>query len=91
MIAFRGDISITLVVRLARAGERFVSYTFDTHHREGSEMPTYDYRCRACGQTFSSHESMESHDAGAALCPSCKSRDVERVMSSFYAKTPRKS
>ena len=54
-------------------------------------MPSYDYRCRKCGQQFTTREKMSEHDAGAAMCPQCKSQEVERVMSSFYAKTPRKS
>ncbi len=54
-------------------------------------MPSYDYRCRKCGQQFTTREKIADHNAGAATCPECKSQEVERVMSSFYAKTPRKS
>lgn len=54
-------------------------------------MPTYDYRCRKCGQQFTTREKIAEHNAGSATCPECKSQEVERVMSSFYAKTPRKS
>jgi putative FmdB family regulatory protein len=53
-------------------------------------MPTYDYQCRACGETFSRRESIAEHGA-APLCPRCQSRDVEQKMSGFYAKTARKS
>ena len=54
-------------------------------------MPSYDYRCRKCGQQFTTREKISEHDASATMCPQCKSQEVERVMSSFYAKTPRKS
>ena len=54
-------------------------------------MPSYDYRCRKCGQQFTTREKISEHSAAAATCPQCKSEEVERVMSSFYAKTPRKS
>ena len=54
-------------------------------------MPTYEYRCRSCQQTFTQHEKISEHDASSAVCPNCRSRDVERIMSGFYAKTPRKS
>jgi putative FmdB family regulatory protein len=54
-------------------------------------MPSYEYRCRKCGQNFTTREKISEHNAGAATCPQCKSEEVDRVMSSFYAKTPRKS
>ncbi|HXY29183.1 MAG TPA: zinc ribbon domain-containing protein [Gemmatimonadaceae bacterium] len=54
-------------------------------------MATYEYRCRSCHATFSVRERMSEYDAAHAVCPQCKSRDVERVLSEFYARTPRKS
>lgn len=54
-------------------------------------MPTYEYRCRACHERFAVREPISEHRAGSATCPKCHSRDVERLMSDFYAKTPRKS
>jgi putative FmdB family regulatory protein len=54
-------------------------------------MPTYEYRCRSCHQTFTTSERISDHDATRAVCPKCRSNDVERVMSGFYAKTARKS
>jgi putative FmdB family regulatory protein len=67
-----------------------VSYTGEPFDPEGV-MPSYDYRCRKCGQQFTTREKIAEHNSGAATCPECKSQEVERVMSSFYAKTPRKS
>jgi putative FmdB family regulatory protein len=54
-------------------------------------MPTYEYHCRACHETFSLRERISEYASGAVTCPKCHSRDVERLMSDFYAKTPRKS
>jgi len=54
-------------------------------------MPTYEYHCNACHANFSQREKMDEHGEKRVVCPQCKSRDVERVMSGFYARTPRKS
>ncbi len=54
-------------------------------------MATYEYRCRACQESFTRRERIDEHDPSNAVCPRCQSRDVERVMSGFYARTPRKS
>ncbi len=54
-------------------------------------MPTYEYYCRACKHPFSVREKMDAHDPQHATCPRCKSGDVERVITGFYARTPRKS
>ena len=54
-------------------------------------MPSYEYQCRACGETFTRRESIAEHGAGAVSCPKCQSKDVEQRMSGFYAKTARKS
>jgi putative FmdB family regulatory protein len=54
-------------------------------------MPTYEYRCRSCHETFVVHERISQYQAGSVVCPKCRSREVERLMSGFYAKTPRKS
>jgi putative FmdB family regulatory protein len=42
-------------------------------------MPIYEYECRACGQQFEFLK-LPSTDA---VCPSCESRDLERVISMF--------
>jgi putative FmdB family regulatory protein len=54
-------------------------------------MPTYEYHCRSCNRDFSVRERMDQHSASGAVCPECRSRDVERVISDFYPRTPRKS
>jgi putative FmdB family regulatory protein len=54
-------------------------------------MPTYEYRCRSCHETFAVRERISQYQTGSVTCPKCRSREVERLMSGFYAKTPRKS
>lgn len=54
-------------------------------------MPTYEYHCRACNESFTVREHISEYRPGSVVCPRCQSRDVERTMSDFYAKTPRKS
>lgn len=54
-------------------------------------MPTYEYRCDKCGQTFEKEESIKEHEAHKARCPKCGSEQVSPVLSHFFAKTSRKS
>lgn len=41
-------------------------------------MPTYDYRCGKCGHAFEHFQSMK--DSPLKVCPSCKSRSLERLI-----------
>lgn len=54
-------------------------------------MPTYDYKCAACGEQFSRRESMNDHGRATVACPKCKATQVERVLSAAYPRTARKS
>jgi len=54
-------------------------------------MPIYEYRCTKCGARFSRQEGLTDHGRRRPACPQCKSRAVEPVFSSFFAKTVRKS
>ena len=54
-------------------------------------MPTYEFRCRKCGETFAVRERISESGKQKHACPKCKSADVELMMSGFYARTPRKS
>ena len=54
-------------------------------------MPTYEFHCRKCGEVFTVRERISEVGARPVTCPKCKSREVERLMSGFYARTPRKS
>ena len=54
-------------------------------------MPTYEYECRDCGRKFSLIMSMAEHGKAKAACPKCKGKKVIQVISTFIAKTSRKS
>ncbi len=54
-------------------------------------MPTYVFRCAACGEQFEKVMSVSEREKKTPACPKCKKRKVERVYSAFYAKTSRKS
>jgi putative FmdB family regulatory protein len=51
-------------------------------------MPIYDFQCRACGEEF---EALVRPQDPAAACPSCRSADVEKLLSGFAMKTAEKS
>lgn len=54
-------------------------------------MPTYEYRCRKCGEVFDVVEHLAEHVKFAHQCPKCRSKEVEPVLMPFYAKTAKKS
>ncbi len=54
-------------------------------------MPTYEYYCKKCDQKFSEVLTMSEHDQRKVKCPKCKSSEVERIFSSFIAKTASKT
>ena len=54
-------------------------------------MPTYEYRCEDCGETFERPEHIDEHADSHPECPKCGSSRVQQVFSSFFAKTSRKS
>jgi putative FmdB family regulatory protein len=54
-------------------------------------MPTYEYRCRECKKQFERVEALSDHGHGKPQCPQCKSRHVDQVFTSFFAKTARKA
>lgn len=60
-------------------------------YREERGMPTYEYRCRECKKQFERVEALADHGHGRPQCPQCKSRQVEQVFTSFFAKTARKA
>ncbi len=47
-------------------------------------MPTYDYKCKDCTESFVEVHSFKSTSSG---CPHCKSSEVEKTISLFAAKT----
>ena len=54
-------------------------------------MPMYEYVCLDCGKEAVLPLSLKDHDSGMVVCPSCKSKRMEQLISSVMAKTSRKS
>ena len=54
-------------------------------------MPTYEYRCEACGHEFTTIRTIGEHDAAKPPCPKCKSEKVEQAVSTVFVKTSHKS
>lgn len=54
-------------------------------------MPSYDYQCEKCRKRFSVVQRISEHTGRAPACPKCKSRRTRQVLSTFYAKTVKKS
>jgi putative FmdB family regulatory protein len=54
-------------------------------------MPTYEYRCRDCQHVFDRIEALSEHGRKPPTCPKCRSRQVEQVLTSFFAKTSHKA
>jgi putative FmdB family regulatory protein len=45
-------------------------------------MPIFEYKCQACGKTFESF-SQRASAIKSPVCPSCGSKDAERLFSVF--------
>jgi putative FmdB family regulatory protein len=54
-------------------------------------MPAYEYRCKDCGHQFVEVLRVSEHDKHKPQCPKCKSEKIEQMLSSFFAKTSKKS
>ncbi|MFB0516919.1 MAG: zinc ribbon domain-containing protein [Candidatus Neomarinimicrobiota bacterium] len=44
-------------------------------------MPIYDYRCRACGSTFSALVASSDTPEEEVVCPRCKERQAKKLLS----------
>jgi putative FmdB family regulatory protein len=47
-------------------------------------MPIYDFRCKSCGNEF---EALSRPQDPPIACPSCKSNDLEKLLSGFATST----
>ena len=54
-------------------------------------MPTYDYECQDCKYQFSLTHSISEHDKAKVACPECKKDNVRQIVTTFIAKTRKKS
>ncbi|MCA9499941.1 MAG: hypothetical protein KC588_12165 [Nitrospira sp.] len=54
-------------------------------------MPLYDYKCLKCGKECLLALTLKEHENKAATCPSCGSKKLEQLITSFIARTSSKS
>ena len=54
-------------------------------------MPLYDYKCLKCGKECLLALTLKEHESKAATCPSCGSKELEQLITSFIARTSSKS
>lgn len=54
-------------------------------------MPTYEYRCNKCGNTFERQEHVAEHEKSHPRCPKCQSPETQPVLTDFYVRTSKKS
>lgn len=54
-------------------------------------MPLYDYKCLKCGKECLLALTLKEHENGAATCPSCGSKELEQLITSFIARTSSKT
>jgi putative FmdB family regulatory protein len=54
-------------------------------------MPLYEYVCEDCKKQFTTVLTLSEHDAEKVTCPHCGSKNVEQLVSAFYAVTSKKS
>ncbi|MFZ9853950.1 MAG: FmdB family zinc ribbon protein [Limisphaerales bacterium] len=54
-------------------------------------MPLYEYVCRKCGKKFAEVLSIDEHETKKVECPGCGSRDLDKVIEPFFAKTTSKT
>ena len=54
-------------------------------------MPTYEFKCKACGKRFSEVMTIARRGKFRAKCPKCKSGKVEQIASGFFVQTAKKS
>ena len=54
-------------------------------------MPTYEYLCRKCTKRFAVVMMLSERDTKRVRCPKCSSLRVVPQISTFHAKTSKKS
>lgn len=54
-------------------------------------MPLYEYICKKCHKKFAEVLTFKEHDTKKLQCPKCKSKELEKVIEPFFAKTSSKT
>ena len=59
--------------------------------RGDADMPTYDFECQKCNNSFTLMISIAEYDKKRFQCPQCESRKVKQKITHFQTKTSKKS
>jgi len=59
--------------------------------RRMTAMPMYDYKCLGCGKESLIAMTLKEHEGGPVTCPACGSKKVKQMITSFIARTTKKS
>ncbi len=54
-------------------------------------MPIYDYKCLDCNKEFTLVLTLKEYEDGKVECPNCKSKNLQRLLGTFFASTSKKS
>jgi len=54
-------------------------------------MPTYEFSCAKCQKEFTVTMTIREREEKKPTCPSCGGSELEILVSTFFAKTSRKS
>lgn len=54
-------------------------------------MPAYEYVCDRCQKAFLAVMSVKEHDEHTVRCPACGATQVRQLLTSFIARTSKKS
>lgn len=54
-------------------------------------MPMYEFYCADCKKEVSMVLTMKEREEGNFACPECKGKNLEPLLTGFFAKTSRKS
>ena len=58
---------------------------------QGEDVPMYDYKCLDCGKESLIILTLKEHESGPVVCPSCGSKKLQQLYTSFIAHTTKKS
>jgi putative FmdB family regulatory protein len=54
-------------------------------------MPLYEFVCRDCDKPFEVLHTLANFDRSKVACPGCGGQNIDRIWSSVYAVTSKKS
>src|SRR5262245_42032914 len=57
----------------------------------GTAMPVYEYHCDKCQRAVTLTLSIREHEKGKFTCPTCGSKALRPLVSTFFSQTSRKS